>query len=296
MLYFVIGACAAFLYDAYRPAEKSSGRWWGFIADMCTLAVIVWSICLVAQGNIGYVLDKDFDLRPAEADNFTDTSAVNRIWDNICGRLFAPLTTLWIFSLSTGRGVTASILRMPFLVDTIAPHSYNCFLFHQMVGQWYYAATREGHWWNWWRYRKAMYWFSPQPCPVEWYEYFYVVGLTVAFSALMNNTAQPLMSVLMEFFNVLIFGENELEVDMEEALLEAIEDMTGFAPEMDWGLDQCGLSSVGLPLLAARLSKAFSTKTAPLNITTASLSHARTVQDLVGVVEEIRQKSDEEGI
>ena len=48
MLYFVIGACAAFLYDAYRPAEKSSGRWWGFIADMCTLAVIVWSICLVS--------------------------------------------------------------------------------------------------------------------------------------------------------------------------------------------------------------------------------------------------------
>jgi len=296
MLYFAIGACAAFLYDAYRPAEKSNCRMWGFIADMCTLVVIGWSICLIAEGNIRTVLEEDFDLRPAEADNFTDSSFSNRIWGNICGRLAAPLTTLWIFSLSTGRGFTASILRMPFLVDTIAPHSYNCFLFHQMVGQWYYAATREGHWWSWWRYRKTMYWFSPSPCPVEWYEFFYVVGLTVAFSSLMNNTAQPLMSAVLEFFNVLIFGENELEVDMEEALLEAIEDMTGFEPELDWNLGQCGLSSVGLPLLAARLSKAFSTKTAPLNITTASLSHARSVQDLVGVVKDIRQKSDEKGI
>lgn len=48
MLYFVIGACAAFLYDAYRPTEKSSHLWWGVIADMCTLAVIVWSVCLVS--------------------------------------------------------------------------------------------------------------------------------------------------------------------------------------------------------------------------------------------------------
>ena len=241
-------------------------------------------------------MEEDFILRPTEANNFTDTSSINRIWDNICGRLFAPLTTLWIFSLSTGEGVTASILRTSFLVDIIAPHSYNCFLFHQVVGQWYYAATREGHWWNWWRYRKSMYWFSPQPCPVEWYEYFYLVGLTVSFSALINSTVQPFMTELFAAFKTIIFGDSDEDVEVKEALLEAIEDMTGFAPELEWSLDQCGLSSVGLPLLAARLSKAFSTKTTPLSITTAALSKARTVQDLVGVVENVRSKSDEEGI
>lgn len=56
----------------------------------------------------------------------------------------APLTTLWIFAMATGEGYTAAILRGDFLVHTLGPNSYNCFLFHQMVGQWYSAATRGG--------------------------------------------------------------------------------------------------------------------------------------------------------
>jgi len=296
MLYFAIGACAAFLYDAYRPTEQSNRHIWGLVADICTSLILLYSIVIVSQGNVGYNFGKTFFLRPDEANNYTDPSSVNRIWDNICGRLFAPLTTLWIFSLSTGKGLTASFLRTPFLIETIAPHSYNCFLFHQMVGQWYYAATRNGHWWNWWRYRKSMYWFSPAPCPVEWYEYFYVVGLTVSFSALMNATAQPIMNAAMAWLKRIIFGESDPKVSVEEALLDAVEDMTGFEPELDWTLDQCGLSSVGLPILAARLKKAFSTKTSPLNITTAALSQARTVQDLVIVIQEIQALSSAGGV
>ena len=48
ILYFVIGAVTAFLYDAYRPAEKNNSRVWGYIADGCTLIVVIWSICLVS--------------------------------------------------------------------------------------------------------------------------------------------------------------------------------------------------------------------------------------------------------
>jgi len=48
MLYFVIGAVTAFLYDAYRPAEKYNNRMWGHIADGCTLFVVIWSISLVS--------------------------------------------------------------------------------------------------------------------------------------------------------------------------------------------------------------------------------------------------------
>ena len=47
MVYFIVGASAAYLYDAYRPAEKSNSHIWGHIADGCTLIVIIWSICLV---------------------------------------------------------------------------------------------------------------------------------------------------------------------------------------------------------------------------------------------------------
>ncbi len=142
-----------------------------------------------------------------------------------------------------------------------------------------------------------MYWFSPAPCPVEWYEYFYVVGLTVCFSTLMNVTMQPMMNAILNFFKNLIIGDIDNDkVSIEESLLVAIEDMTGFAPELDWTLDQCGLSSVGLPILAARLKEAFSTKTSPLNITTAALSTARTVEDLVKVLEEIKSLSASEGV
>ena len=128
--------------------------------------------------------------RPSDADYIGDSSAVARLWDNICGRIMAPLTTLWIFAMSTGDGYTASVLRGDFLVHTLGPNSYNCFLFHQMVGQWYTAATR-GEFWNWWAYRKSFYWFSPGPCPVEWYEYFFIVSIVVAFSSFMDNTFTP---------------------------------------------------------------------------------------------------------
>ena len=101
-----------------------------------------------------------------------------------------PITTLWIYALSTGHGLTAYVASRRYIVDNLAPASYNCFLFHQMVAQWYLAATREGHWWSWWRYRKIQYWFSPKPCPIEWYEYFFVVGLVVAWSNLVAGYEQ----------------------------------------------------------------------------------------------------------
>jgi len=297
MLYFVIGAVTAFLYDAYRPAEKANIRAWGYVADGCTLLVIAWSICLIAQGNIAYDFDNEYALRPDEANNYIDTAQTNRLWDNLCGRFVAPMTTLWVFALSTGEGYTASVLRIPFLVTNFAPHSYNCFLFHQPVAQWYFAATRNGTWWNWWRYRKTMYWFSPGPVPVEWYEYFYLVVLTVGFSALMNATALPFVNAVIGFISEIIFGQGEdEEVNLADALVEAIEDMSGFAPELDWTLDQCGLSSVGLPQLAQRLQKALSGKGSNMTVTAASLSSARTVGDIVKVLHEIKDLSKADGI
>merc|ERR1712051_449006 len=40
MLYFVIGAALAFLYDATRPAEKHNAWIWGWVADACALITI----------------------------------------------------------------------------------------------------------------------------------------------------------------------------------------------------------------------------------------------------------------
>lgn len=131
--YFVIGAVLAFIYDAFKPADKHRARMWGYVADSCTMVTIIISIALVCDNKqtLGqYPEPKMF--RPAAADQFTDAASAYRLWDNLSGRIMAPLTSLWIYALSTGRGYTAMLLRHPFLVSTLSPLSYNCFLFHQV--------------------------------------------------------------------------------------------------------------------------------------------------------------------
>ncbi len=294
MIYFVIGACLAFLYDAYRPAEKHNAYLWGWIADGVTFILISYGIAIVMQGTESNEQQTDhLFMRPD-----VDTSASFRLWDNIGARLFCPLTTLWIFALSTGEGFTAMWLRSNFLVEKLSPNSYNCFLFHQVVAQWYYAATRDGHMWNWWRYRKTMYWFSPKPCPVEWYEYFYVVGLVVIFSSLMTRI-EPIVGDGLSFLKSLVItrsNDDEEEEDTAEILREIIEGMTGIEIELDWTLEECGLASVGVPVLVGLLNKTFSKRSRALTITVADLIDAETILDMVEVVEAAKDLADDQGI
>jgi len=287
MIYFVLGGCTAFLYDAYRPADQVNSKAWGIVADGCTCVILIWSICIVTQGT-GHN-----NLRPSEADEaYMDVAATYRIWDSIHGRIFAPITTLWIFSLSTGRGYTASVFRLKIFVQRMSPHSYNCFLFHQMIAQWYYAATRRGLWWNWWQYRKTMYWFSPQPVPVRWYELFIVVILTVAFSNLMQVTLEPIATAVMIFIKRILFSDlfvdnmfaDNNEYDLDSSVHTAIGDITGLIPQNEWTLGQSGLSSVGLPQLASRLSGTLSTKSERFSITARELSSVETVGDIINVL------------
>ena len=209
----------------------------------------------------------------------------------------APVTTLLVFAISTGEGYTSHLLRSPLLAQYLSPHAYNCFLFHQYVGQWYFAATRNGQWWNWWNYRKEMYWFSPKPCPVEWYEYPTLVLLTVLVSTVLNATAMPLLSAILRLLNDLISGEyEEEEVDIEDALISAVEDMTGISPKPDWTLDQCGLSSIGLPQLASRLEQSLSGKNNPVSISAAALTSAQSIGDLVDILNELKSLLKADGI
>jgi hypothetical protein len=299
MLYFVIGACAAFLYDAYRPAERHNAWVWGWVADGCTLTILGLSAAYIAQGTQTYgELPEAFYLRPDDANEFTDTAVTNRIWDNINARLMCPLTTLWVFSLSTGEGYTAAFFRNEFLVETLSPNSYNCFLFHQMVGQWYYAATRNGTWWNWWRFRKTFYWFSPNPCPVEWYEYFLVVGLVVSWSRLMV-ILEPLvgngLSGVMAYFTK-GEAESDEEVDTAKVLCDIIEGMTGIEPLPDWTLEECGLASIGVPVLVELLNKTFSKKDKAVVISAKDLVTAETIADMVEVVDNAKHLAAAHGV
>jgi len=299
-LYFVIGSATAFLYDAHRPSEQHKAWVWGCVADGCTLVLLGVSIAHVIQGKSTYKYNADLELfiRPDEANQWTDTSSVNRIWDANYARLFCPLTTLWVFALSTGRGFTAMFFRQPTLSESLAPHAYNCFLFHQIVAQWYFAATRPGSFWNWWQYRKTMYWFSPQPCPVEWYEYFLVVGLVVSWSQLMFNL-EPVVAVVLDWIVGLGKSGNEgIEEDEDtiDVLKDIIEGMTGIEPEAHYTLEECGLASIGVPALVSLLNKNLLQGNRRVTVVAADLVVAETIGDMAEVFDAAKQLAEHQGI
>ena len=90
--YFVAGASAAFLYDAYRPAEQHSAWVWGVVSDSITVIMLGVTVAHVLQGTVSHVLDENdrvaavsLDgnrsfMRPDEADTYADNHSVRRIW------------------------------------------------------------------------------------------------------------------------------------------------------------------------------------------------------------------------
>ena len=249
-------------------------------------------------------------MRPKEADSYLDNAQTNRLWDCIYARFFCPITTLWIFSLATGEGQTSKLLRSKFLLQHLAPHSYNCFLFHQMVAQWYLAITRNGHWWNWWRYRKEMYWFSPSPCPVEWYEYFLVVGLVVGFSAFVTNILWPAIVTVWDAWKdgLLSFRRSGNEsharksddLNIETIVCESIEKITGIeasTSSLELSLGEVGLGSIGAPVLAAMITKELSSRTSyNVSVMASDLVQAETVGDIVKVVKDAQAFVQSDGL
>ncbi|WP_026190822.1 AMP-binding protein [Methylobacterium sp. WSM2598] len=299
MLYFVGGICVAFLYDAVRPHEQRHSVIWGYVADAITALIILYSAAHVMQGYIPHGPElsraslETFFLRPDAADSFMDPGIVNRTWDEINSRVWAPVTLLWLFALSTGRGLTARILRSDPLSQTLAPTAYACFLFHQMVGQWYFALTRHGEWWNWWSYRKEFYWFSPQPVPVQWFEYFYVVGLVVIFGKLV----QPLESVIRRGFGAslrLLTGESAAgrpERDTLATILDMVSRTSGLAAKPEWSLQECGLASLSVVQFTATLEAEFSTAKQKLTLSPSDLIAAQTIREIAMIVDAARSET-----
>lgn len=294
MVYFMAGMCAAFVYDAVRPAEQRRAHIWGYIADAITVLIIAVSVAHVAQGYIPHDdTARTFFMRPEAANSFADPAAVFRIWDDVYPRLFAPITLLWIFALSTGQGLTARVLRFTPLSQTIAPAAYGCFLFQQMVGQWYYAITRHGDWWNWWSYRKDFYWFSPQPVPVEWYEYFYLVGLTVLFTK-MVEPLDPLIRRGFTFVVNFLKGGSTQPQPAKDSLSEILQIVlrtTGMEAEPEWNLVECGLASLGIVQFTHALETEFSTPTQKISLSVSAIMSARDIHEIASIVDVARNEA-----
>lgn len=144
-----------------------------------------------------------------------------------------------------------------------------------------------------------MYWFSPAPCPVKWYEYFLVVLLVVGFSHVMNFIQSATGDVLWKLWvRVKKKDENEMadDDDIAPLLLDIIEGLTGIEPKLEYTLEDCGLASIALPALVASLNKAFSKKKLDFTIAAADLVSADTIADIAGAIEEAKGLADQQGV
>ena len=282
MVYFLVGMAGAFLYDRIRPLENWRGQRWGYLADAITLVVVGLSLAHIAQGN--FADGHQFWMRPEAANSIADVAVVNRLWDDLYARLFAPLTLVWILTLSTGQGLTAKGLRLPWVARLLAPTVYGCFLFHQMVGQWYYALTR-GQWWNWWSYRKAFYWFSPQPSPVKGYEFFLLVILVVLFARLVR----PVDRVLRQGWARSGLNHSKTSPppagDALAEIIQIVEQITGMEAKAEWTLEECGLASLDIAQFTNILNTQFSSRRQQkVNIPMSEVISAANLGDLAAII------------
>lgn len=90
--------------------------------------------------------------------------------------------------------------------------------------------------------------------------------------------------------------EEEEEVDVHTIVCNVIENMTGIEPEADSTLDEVGLASVGIPVIVGLLNDAFSKTSEPLGVTGQDLIKAKTIRDIVRVVESAKERMQHDGV
>ena len=95
---------------------------------------------------------------------------------------------------------------------------------------------------------------------------------------------------------IFITAEESDDEDTGKLLAEIIEGMTGIEPLMEYTLEECGLASIGVPVLVNLLNKNFSTKQRRLNITASDLVGAKTIGDMVEVVDGVKARADDQGV
>lgn len=270
--HFFAGVIAAFLLDCYRPSRRRSRAAFGAIADGLSIYFGAAVLGLRLAHN---------SLRPPAA---VTNKLLDRTWAYTCSRLHFPFVIVWLFALAVGEGRVANCLASNTLAKTLGPLSFAAYLFHQVVGIVYYALTRNAVW-NWWRYRKFFYWFSPYPTPVPWYEAFWIMALTVGLSKVLTDVVNPR---LVEAWNAASFyvmrwftfdsktDDPNKRCDTLETVCEIVAQLAGTDVEPDYTLEQCGLASVGLPVLIRMLTNALP----GLTITAADFVSASTLREL----------------
>jgi hypothetical protein len=155
--------------------------------------------------------------------------------------------------------------------------------------------------WSWWAYPKEYYWFSPQPLPVAWYEFFFVVGLVTCFSAVADRFLITPLTVMwvkfINFFQNIIWpgsvqtkGVDGGKLSAEESVVGAVAALTGVDERisLDDSFDEIGLVSVGLPVLVGLINAS-----EPVAVISAQeIAHCQNLRAVVEVVERKRMQAE----
>merc|ERR1712232_582862 len=279
---FLGGALSAWIYERINlpsASDKSKSRLPGFLCDFLTLLFAARFVVDIA-GGIGQQHLIDYYDNVAVPDLFRESGLSRRCWVALLSSLYMPLVFPWAVLVASGRGWTSHVLSNHTLVTLFAPAAYNEYLFHQIVGQWYYWATR-GHVWSEWSHRKHFFWFSPNPLPVSWPETILLIGITILFSKLVTKYLDTRLARLWLKLMSFVFRTKAADnLTAEELVNSVLEDLTGSRSDMDATLAEAGLASIGIPILVAMLNEAHPKVT----LTMKEASDCETIQDLVDCV------------
>jgi len=283
---FAMGICAAFLYDAYRPYLHHNAHRWGWLCDIITLGLVVQAMCTICLPQ---------SMRPALVGS--EDGLGIRAWAAILSRLYGPLMVLWLYAMAVGHGLTVRAFSSRLVVTTLAPISYLNYIFHQLIGQYYWLVTRN-EWWSYWRYRKAFFWFSPAPVPTAWWEYFFIVALTTWWSMLMARVDPYLVSKWesgrRKFRTLLGAKVNPTSAQLTtlDIVLRTVESMSGATVEPSSTLAEVGLASVAAPVIINMLSLALPSTTIRL----ADLVAVDSVGELAALLDARLQAVSQSGV
>ena len=95
---------------------------------------------------------------------------------------------------------------------------------------------------------------------------------------------------------MIIEPEENDDEDTAKVLSDIIEGMTGIEPMMDYTLEECGLASIGVPVLVNLLNKNYSNKKRRLKIEASDLVNAKTIGDMVEIIDSAKVLADDQGV
>lgn len=242
---FALGIALYFLFRHYHPGEKKSAWKWGVVTDIISVGLLAgWLV-------YGILPDKSIP-------ELVNTPLSTRFFDAYLSRVLCPVGFLWFWGIAVGKGFTAWIFSNHVFVAWLALASYNMFLFHQPVSEWYYFATRG----EWWVYPKSFYWFSPYPIPVEPWEFPIVIVIIIIFSVIMETYMNELLIrtfvfVLNKISRAVPVATNmNVDETTEEVLIRIISELTySNTITKETTLSEAGLSSMTTIVLVGELKK-----------------------------------------